>query len=603
MSAALTLAALPVSALVLWGLLRSPLGDRLVAVPSSERWHDRPTPTFGGVGIFAGLVAGVALAIVGGAIDGRSELVGILAGCAVLFAAGLVDDLHPIKPAAKLAAQFTAAGIAIASGLHVELIGNDVVATVVAFVWLVGITNAFNLLDNMDGLAATLATVACACFAIDAAGAHSNRLVLILSLSLGFACLGFLPFNLRHGRRAAVFMGDSGSQVIGFALACLGLAASWTVAGGTVATVILPLLVLAIPIVDTTLVTVVRLFERRPVTQGGKDHTSHRLVYYGLSEQRAVALLATLAIAIGATSLAYNALNDARVTVAGVLITVVLLVQFASFLTELEEGARRGDTARPSLVRALLEPKRLGEILVDFVLICVSFLASYALVIGGLGSPYQRAIFLAAIPVLLLARYVSFVIAGVYRRVWRFAGSRDAIAIAVACVASGAVALLVVERTRTLRDFPVSIFVVDALLCTVLVGGSRLVVQLALRSHAARSTPTSRRILIVGAGRSGRSLAHELRETPGMRPVGFVDDNRAVRRRRIGGVTVLGELDEMAALIASSSPDEVIVTIPNAPADRLVYVSKSCELAGIPYTIVRRQTDIGTPSLLGAHAK
>ena len=174
----------------------------------------------------------------------------------------------------------------IACGLRVELFSNDVVALVVAVVWLVGITNAFNLLDNMDGLAATLATVACAYFAIDAATVHDNDLVLVLALSLGFACLGFLPFNLRLGRNAAVFMGDSGSQVLGFALASLGLAASWTAAGTTVATVMLPLIVLAIPILDTTLVTFVRLVERRPMTQGGKDHASHRLVYYGLSERK-----------------------------------------------------------------------------------------------------------------------------------------------------------------------------------------------------------------------------------------------------------------------------------------------------------------------------
>ena len=103
-----------------------------------------------------------------------------------------------------------------------ELIGNDVLATLVGLVWLVGITNAFNLLDNMDGLAATLAAVACGYFAIDAATLHEDELVLVLSLSLGFACLGFLPFNLRPRRTAAVFMGDSGSQVLGFMLAALG---------------------------------------------------------------------------------------------------------------------------------------------------------------------------------------------------------------------------------------------------------------------------------------------------------------------------------------------------------------------------------------------
>ncbi len=237
--------------------------------------------------------------------------------------------------------------LVLASGLEVEIVGNTALAWAIGLVWLVGITNAFNLLDNMDGLAATLAAIACGYFAIDAATEHENETVLVLALSLGLACVAFLPFNLRPGRKAAVFMGDSGSQVLGFGLASLALASSWTVAGTTFATVLLPLLVLAIPILDTTLVTLVRLAQRRPVTQGGKDHTSHRLVYYGLSESKAVLLLAVVATALGATALAYNVLDNARLTAIGVLVTFVLLVQFGSFLSDLEERSRAGAEAPP----------------------------------------------------------------------------------------------------------------------------------------------------------------------------------------------------------------------------------------------------------------
>ena len=235
MSAIVTLAALPVAALVLWTLLRSHLGERLVAEPTGERWHERATPTFGGVGIFAGFAAGVLIAVAVGAVEPTSELLGIMGGCTLLFLAGLADDIFSLSPLLKLVAQFAAAGIVLASGLSVEIVGERRRSrSVLALVWLVGITNAFNLLDNMDGLAATLAAVSCGVFAMHAVALENqNEIVLPLALALGCACLAFLPFNLRADRPAAVFMGDSGSQVIGFGLASLGLASSWTIAGAT----------------------------------------------------------------------------------------------------------------------------------------------------------------------------------------------------------------------------------------------------------------------------------------------------------------------------------------------------------------------------------
>ncbi len=599
--AIVAIAAFVVTAAVLRLLLRSSVGRRLVAVPTDERWHEETTPTFGGVGIYAGFVGGVLLALGVGGLEWSGELAGILAGTTIVFVAGLVDDLRHLSPVAKLAAQITAAVVVLASGLNVEIVGNDVLAWAIGLLWLVGITNAFNLLDNMDGLAATLALVACGYFAIDAATEHPNDTVLVLALALGLACAGFLPFNLRPNRRAALFMGDSGSQLIGFGLASLALAASWTVAGTTVATILLPLLVLAIPILDTTLVTIARLVERRPVTQGGRDHTSHRLVYYGLSETKAVLLLAIIATAIGATALAYNVLDNGRLTAIGVLLTFVILVQFGSFLSDLEERSRRGvEGPEPSLWRALVfEPRRLFEVLVDFVLICASFLAAYVLAIGGLGTDFERSVFLSALPILLASRYVLFVALGVYRRVWRFATARDVIPIVVGCIASSVVAGLLLVALRPIGSFPaVQIFAIDATLCTLLVGGSRLGLRLLPEARGRRLH--RKRVLVAGAGHAGRSLARELRESHAAKVVGFLDDNPRVRRRRILGISVVGSLDEAARAIASTRADEVLVTIPEAPQERLDAVVRAAEEAGIPCQIVRRSVEYSRPEPVGA---
>jgi UDP-GlcNAc:undecaprenyl-phosphate GlcNAc-1-phosphate transferase len=598
-----TLVAAPVTALALLALLRSPVRRRIVAAPSHDRWHRRPTPALGGIGIVLGLGAGVGLALVVGELEPSYELLGILGGAAVVFAFGLADDLLSLPPLVKLVGQVAAGAVVLASGIRVQIVDNEVLATVLGLLWLVGITNAFNLLDNMDGLAGTLAVVAAAFFAIDAVTIHPDRLLLAVSLALAFAVAGFLPFNFRLRRPAAVFMGDSGSQTLGLALAALGLATSWKVAETTVATLILPLLVLAVPILDTALVTAVRLVEGRPLHQGGRDHASHRLARSGISEKGTVALLAAIAAGLGASSLAYSSLDNSWVTMVGVLVTFALLVQLAGFLTDLDQGG--GDAGRGVRLRTvLLAPRRLMEMVVDLALIAASFTASYLLFVDGSGSAYQKHIFLASLPVLLAARYLAFIPAGLYSGVWRFAGAREAAAIVVAVAVSEALAVgAVLASGRPLGDFPARIYVVDALLACALIGSSRFAERALFRALAfLRDRAGSRRVLIVGAGRGGRSLLRELRETPGERVVGFLDDDPRLRRRRMQGVPVLGALAEAEQVLARARPDIVLVTIPDAPRERLDEVVQACATMGVLCRFVRRQLDLDPLAAMGAAA-
>jgi UDP-GlcNAc:undecaprenyl-phosphate GlcNAc-1-phosphate transferase len=590
-SAVVAIVACPVASLVLWALLRAPaIGDRLMAVPTGERWHERPTPVFGGLGIVSGFLVGVAACVAVGALDATWQLAGIMGAVVILAVAGLIDDVRSLSPIAKLAAQFGAAGLAAVAGLRLELVGNDVLGGILAVVWLVLITNALNLLDNMDGLAATLATVACAYYAIDAAVLDESPLVLVLALALGLACAGFLPFNLRPGRKALMFMGDSGSQVLGFLLAALGILSSWKAAGATATTVLLPLLILAVPILDTTLVTIVRMIERRPVTQGGKDHTSHRLVYYGLSETRAVLLLALVAVVVGATSVAYNVLDRPEITAVGVLLTFVLLVQFGNFLTDLDERTRRGQAADVSLRHAIaFEPKRLVEVLVDFVLVTTSFGAAYLLVVGGRGDDAQFGAAASILPVVLGVRYVVFVAFRMYRRVWRYATPRDAASIVVACLVSELIAWAIVSVTRDLSSFSVRIFVVDVVLIGILVGLSRLAWRLVPEIEASRSD--GRKVLVVGAGRAGRAVARDLRDAGDARVVGFLDDNLDLRRRRLQGIPVIGGTDETGRAIRLTGAEEVVVSIPSAPTERLAAVEAAAAEAGVPCNVVHRRTE------------
>src|SRR3954451_20782891 len=595
-------AAFPAAAAAIWALLRTPLARRLVAAPSPDRWHERPTPLLGGIGIFVGLSVGFWGAAAVGAFDVTTAALGLYAAIVLLFVAGLVDDLYHLGPAAKLTAQLAAAAIVVATGTNVEIVGNDVVATIIALLWLVGMTNAFNLLDNMDGLAATMAAIAFTFFAIDAVTIHPSHVVLALALAGGLACAAFLPFNLRPRGKALVFMGDAGSQMLGFALAALGLTASWEGAGATVATLLLPILVLAVPILDTGLVTIVRLLEGRPIYQGGRDHPSHRLVYHGLSEKRAVVLPAVISAALGATSLFYAVLDNAWVALIGVLLTFALLVQFASVLSDVERSPGLLED-RGWLRTFVANPRRLVESLVDFALITASFAVAYYLRLQGGGTAYERHIFLVSLAVLLAVRYVAFIPFGLYRGVWRYAGARDAAAIVGAVLVSELVAYLILDATQVWGSFPRSVFVIDALVCVVLLGASRFWERAFVRAVSSLTGRSDRRrTLIVGAGRGGRSLLRELRETAGEQVVGFVDDDQRLSRRRLQGVPVLGGLMEIEPILAKARPDTVLVTIPDAPRERLGLVIDACALAEVPCRFVRRETDLDPRLVLGASA-
>ena len=474
-----TIAAAPVAFLTIAGLLHWPRAlRRFGADPRPDRWHASPTPAFGGIGIFAGFVVAVAVATALGPVGVRGELLAVLAAGAIVFAFGLLDDVIQLHPASKLAAQIAAAIIVLQSSISVEFVSSSTLGWALGVLWLVGLTNAFNLLDNMDGLAGSLGIVAASCFALSAAFVAPNRDIFLVATSLVLALVGFMPYNLRLNGPARVFMGDSGSQLIGLVLATLGLMASYKEAGTTIATLVLPVLILAVPILDTTLVTALRLRSGRPVTQGGRDHTSHRLVYRGLSERRAVFFLVAVSAALGLTSLAYAVLDSGRVTTVGMLVTFALLLQFAAFLSDV--AAAPGETGLSDRTGLLVDT------LTDGALTIASLYAAYVLVVEGNGTEIQRHIFIWALPAVVFCRYVALFLAGLYRRDRKYSKRVTLTRIVAAVVGSELVAYAFVSATQPHGYFPESIFVVDAILCSGLLMVGRLAERAGLRAIRSR---------------------------------------------------------------------------------------------------------------------
>jgi UDP-GlcNAc:undecaprenyl-phosphate/decaprenyl-phosphate GlcNAc-1-phosphate transferase len=286
-----------VSALVLTPLVRT-LARRAgkVSRPRSDRWAKKPTALLGGLAIFTATV-GAGLLVLPDVSGGWL----ILGGSTFLFAVGLVDDLRPLKPYQKLLGQLVGCVLVLAAGPTLPWTPFYPLNLAVTLFWLVGITNALNLLDNMDGLSAGVAAIA-AVF-LSAAFFLSNQAAEgYLLAAFGAALLGFLVYNFNP---ASIFMGDCGSLFIGFFLAATTLRYVSSDGGprDLPAALAVPVFLLFVPIFDTTLVTVIRKLSGRPISQGGRDHTSHRLVALGLTERGAVVLLYGLAAVSGVLAL------------------------------------------------------------------------------------------------------------------------------------------------------------------------------------------------------------------------------------------------------------------------------------------------------------
>jgi len=281
-----------------FSVLGTPMARRLalhvgvIDTPGARKIHAMPVPLLGGAAIYTAFV--ITLIVLGDRSYVR-ELVGILLGATLVSLFGLADDRWGLHAYLKLGGQLLAGVVLILGGTQVQLFAQPWINWAVTLIWVVGITNALNLLDNMDGLSGGITTVAAAFFLLLAA-MGGQYLVSIMAAALIGACIGFLRYNLNP---ATIFMGDTGSLFLGFLLAALGIKLRFP-SNVPWITWLVPVCVLAVPIFDTTLVSVSRL--RRglnPLTAAGTDHLSHRLVALGLTRREAVLTCYLIAGACG----------------------------------------------------------------------------------------------------------------------------------------------------------------------------------------------------------------------------------------------------------------------------------------------------------------
>ena len=299
----------------------------LFDVPSdSRRVHTRPIPRLGGVAVFAAMVLGLMTAAVSGLIPttfwvaNRSFFNGLLVGGGIMLLVGMWDDVRGLKPSTKILAQCVAAAAVFFFGFRIEALSMgssvDYELGVFAFpltvLWVVGVTNAFNLIDGLDGLATGIALVALGT-TLAVAGVLGNTAVVLVCLALIGALLGFLRYNFNPAR---IFLGDSGSLFVGFMLAVLSVHGS--LKSATAVLVLVPLFALALPLLDTLLAIGRRWLRIMPLHGADARHIHHQLLALGLTHRRAVLVLylASVALAIVGVALAFS--PPSTVTIAAV---------------------------------------------------------------------------------------------------------------------------------------------------------------------------------------------------------------------------------------------------------------------------------------------
>ena len=294
---------------------------RLLDHPHSNKSHAHPTPLLGGLVMYAAFFAAIFFTT-----NANTHIWGILAGSTFLVILGMIDDKLGMMPTMKLSGQVLAAFLAYKMGIRVITFEDYYVSMFFTIFWIVGITNAFNLLDNLNGLSSGIAGISALFIGIMAL-VNSQIYIAILAFALAGACFGFLKHNFP---KAKIFMGDSGSMFLGFTLACLTILGSWETDKISVSLSI-PMLVLGYPIFDTTLVTFLRLKEKRPIFIGGTDHSSHILASLGLKKTRAVLIAYVVSVFLGCSAFLVSIL-PIRFAITVLMIAIVVMLSIGFYL-------------------------------------------------------------------------------------------------------------------------------------------------------------------------------------------------------------------------------------------------------------------------------
>jgi UDP-GlcNAc:undecaprenyl-phosphate GlcNAc-1-phosphate transferase len=571
-----------------------------VDLPGERKIHSVPIPRVGGHVIALSFSITLCAALGVGRLNHSWAFVDltswwpILIGAAIVFFGGACDDVRPLPVWGKFLIQAVGAVTAIALGVridHVSLFGSgsvnlELLAVPLTFLWIVGITNAFNLVDGLDGLAVGLGSIAAGTCATLFLLRGDTQDAMVLFVVLG-SLLGFLPHNFNPAR---MYLGDSGSMLIGYVLAITAVVGTQKTA--TAVAVFVPLLVLGLPIIDT-LFSMIRRFNGynqkqkknwlqslRRMFEADQAHFHHRLMALGLSHRNAVLTLYTVAIGLSVCAL-LSVVAEYRN--AGIVILTVILATAI--------GIGKLDYREVDLLRIgrllhwydrIASNRRFFSGFLDLFLITSAYWAGFGLKFydAQLGDQLTRW-YLNAFPPVLITQFLCFYAFGLYRGVWRAMGISDLIKVALAVGAAVAASYSLV----VIRNPPggtLSFFVIDFLLLGLFAAGIRSGYRI-LEYSWQNSIDHGGAALIYGAGRGGQLVLRELMQNSalGLRPIGFIDDDANLLNRTISGLPVLGQSHDLPAILDNQLIMSILISSKSIEQDHMKEVVQACRERGV----------------------
>jgi UDP-GlcNAc:undecaprenyl-phosphate/decaprenyl-phosphate GlcNAc-1-phosphate transferase len=556
-----------VSAALTWLFCATAWRLRWVPQPVPNRLPVKPVPILGGAAIFAAFLVPLAAHRL---VLHDTEASLIFLGTAA-FLLGAADDLWNLRPRWKLLGQLAIALVFLNTVGAVSITGHRAVDALLVSIWIVGITNAFNLLDNINGLCGGTAALVAGFQAVSFYISGDTQLASLCFVFAAALC-GFLIFNFPAGR---IFMGDAGSMFIGCWLATTTLIGVQHSQRNHVATILFPLLIMIVPICDTTLVTLTRKLRRRPVSLGGTDHLSHRLVAYGFSKRNAVIALwgvTSLGGAVGILTLFYGAVSFVS--------AVALLVVFVAILGIYLAGYELLPESSDAPAHPLRSPKwlRIGlGLACDVILIAAAYYTAYLLRFDPSSQRQNMQLFYESVGELMLIKLAVFVGLGAYRRWWQYFGLKDAFRIGSASAIASLVAVAYFAAVYRFYDFSRIVFVLDFLAFTLLA----IAFRFSFRLFDSFAPATGRaNVLIYGADDDGETALHFVGKHYPFKVVGFLDEDASKRDLVIHSVPVCGGVGHLDNLVKAWNVKAVLLTSALLPSEKLTLMAR-CRKLGI----------------------